>query len=754
MAENNPAVDFSNALAAIAKAGADMKSLNREFAETTGFAKDLSGILGQIAKTSNDLPRGVKTTKDIMSAMLKDEKLFEKIQKKSFSMQHDELKKYWEKKISAIRKISGLGWNQIKQLKQYKYLQELMNTLDSKKTKELGSQFDELKNQSKSLDKQKEKIVDIKAAWEKVGDGIRHPTNAINGFVSILSKGLGKGISLLGGLTSAFGLLGVAVGGALLGGLMLVIAAFTQMWNFLDKKVLPATADFNRQIGNMGQSTAALKSEMTSAGVQFEMLGMSFEEGAANVRDFAEGMMLVGRSKKELHDVVQTGLKLTQVVGLSAEQSGKLALFWEKSEGSLNGLNDAMDQASVLAHKYQVPVNQIRRDLGDDIGLLARFGTKNRMVMLESAAKARTYGLSIKDISQNFGDQMDTFDKTSNVAAKLNAVFGTHINSYQLMLETNPVKRMEMLRKELVKQGKTWDNLNVYEQNVIASTTGMSKEQLALGLSSEKVRKELQKQTDQQAYVNKINKDWDSGLVNIKKTLLALQPKLDLILRSVSDFVSELFGFGKAGDVTTSTANKIGIALDDINQVIKDATKNINVYKDTWDSIFSPGDSAQADRMIELIQKKNKSAGDLLEIQKSIQDEDVRNIMSRRLSSYEGKSRLEIQNIMSKFGNTYSAKKMAALGAKGEERAKKEMGPGLRSGMRNDALITKTGQVIGFNPQDNIIATKSPLQRTAQGVTATAGKTSAQQQNIVIMPAPVYIDSAQVATILFKATRR
>lgn len=757
MAGNSANEDFGNALAAMAKAmakvGADMKSLNREFAETTGFAKDLAGLLGQIAKTSNDLPRGVKTTKDLMSAMLKDEKLFEKIQKQSFNMQQDELKKYWQKKIIAARKMSGLGWDQIKQTKQYKYLQSLMLTLEEKKSKQLEKQFSDLKDQAGTLDKQKDKILDIKGMWEKVGDGIRHPTNAINGFVSVLSKGLSKGINLLGGLTSAFGLLGAAIGGGLLGGLMLAIAAFTQMWNFLDKKVLPATAQFNKQIGNMGSSTANLKGEMVSAGVQFEMLGKSFEEGAADVRSFAEGMMLVGRSKKELHGIVQTGLKLTEVVGLSAEQSGKLALFWEKSEGSLDGLNKSMDEASKVAHKYQVPVNQIRRDLGDDLNLLARFGTRNRQVMLESAGRARTYGMSIKDINGSFGEQMDTFDKTSDIAAKLNSVFGTHINSYKLMLETDPVKRMEMLRKELLKQGKSWDKLNVFEQNVIASTLGVSKEQAALGLSSDSVRKKLQKQADEQARQNKINQDWDKGLGNVKQTLLALGPKLDMILRSTADFISELFGFGPAGKNVVSTADAVGRALDGINAGIQSATRNINVYKDTWDSIFQPIDSKRADQMIDLINKKNKTAEDLLELQKGVQNKDVQEIMMRRLQTYEGKSQLQAQNLISKYSNTFSQSKMEALTKKEEEKGQLSAGAGKFSSFKNDALITKTGQVIGFNPQDNILATKSPVKQTSQGAVAVAGKGSGGG-DITIMPAPIYLDGTKIAEAIFRATRR
>lgn len=608
-----------------------------------------------------------------------------------------------------------------------------------------------LKQQELLLKKQKSAITDIKAAWEKVGDAIKHPTKALVGVIAKMSEWASRGVKSLRELSQVASGIFLAGSGILIGGVLLALAAFTQMWMFLDKKVLPATAQFNKQIGNMGQSTANLKGEMVSAGVQFEMLGKSFEEGAANVRDFADGMMLVGRSKKELHGVVQTGLKLTQVAGLSAEQSGKMALFWEKSEGSLGGLNGAMDEASKVAHKYQVPVSQIRKDLGDDLNLLARFGTRNRQVMLESAGKARTYGLSLKEINNSFGEQMDSFDKTSDVAAKLNSVFGTHINSYQLMLETDPTKRMEMLRKELLKQGKSWDKLNVFEQNIIASTLGVSKEQAALALSSDDVRKKLQKQADAQARANKLNMDWDKGLGNVKQTLLALQPKLDLILRSVADFISQLFGFGPASKSVTSTANSVGNALDGITSAIQNATKEINIYKDTWDSIFSPEDSARADEMINLINKKGKSAEDLLKLQKGVQEKGVQDIMMRRLQSYEGKSQLEAKNTISKFGDTYSKEKVDSM----ENTSIKKVQNRINIKRADDALITKTGEVIKFNPDDNILATKSPISRSAQGATAQAGKAAqSSEQTINIMPAPIYLDGTKIAEAIFRQTRR
>ena len=764
MAGNDKVVaDFTNVLNNLAVAISGLQKpvneFNREFEETSSVARDLATTLGRIVATSDDLPKGIKKSSDLMKAMLKDEKLFEKIKQKSFKLQTEELDQYWKKRLNLAKLASNLQMKEFKKTKDYKILLEQMGMLRDKERQRLEDQFQDLKNRGEVLKKEKEILVDLKGMWEKVGEGIRNPSKMIDGAIGKMSQGAGSLISSLMKLSGVAGGLFAVGAGLLVGGVMLAVAAFTQMFNFLDKKVMPATAAFNKQIGNMGQSTAALKQETMSMGVRFEMLGMSFGEGAQAARDFAGAMMLVGKSsKKEMQDTIMTGVKLTHMVGLSAEAAGKLALMFEKGEGSLHGVNDSMKQASQIAHDYQVPVNQIRRDMGDNIDLLARFGTKNRMVMLESAAQARTYGLSIKEVNAAFGKQLDTFEGTSNVAAKLNAVFGTHINSYKLMLETNPVKRMEMLRGELLKQGKTWDSLDTFEKNVITSTMGVSEQQAALALSSDDVRKKLQAQAAQQAKQNKVQQDWDKGLSNIKETLIAWEPLLDRLLRSVAQFISKLFGFGDAGDATAKTAAIVEQAIGDLTGGIDNATKNINVFKETWDSIFSPTSTANAEKAVKLL------SGDLnkitleqkRELGNILQDEEQRVIAKRKLVMYEGMTADQAERYLKAYeGFSASGADADALASGDLQRDKQRRrmtGVGFSA---KDALVTKRGEVINFHPDDNILATKSPVARSGAGATASAGKGSGgRSETIVIQPAPIYLDGKKIAEVLFRESRR
>lgn len=634
---------------------------------------------------------------------------------------------------SAAKDMVNLLGKMSKQFKGFKKLQGDMLKLRNLEEKQIKKIVDHLEGGVSKTKKLEKLTKDYKSAWDSVGSAMKKPTMFLDKFASSLSSMLGANTlkeafsPLITGAKALF-----SPGGLLVAGVLLAFAAFKQLWSFMNDKVLPASAEFVRTIGNMGKSTAQLKQQMIGTGVRFEMLGLSFKEGATLVRDLAANMMQVKFPKETL----ETGLKLSKVVGLNAEQSGKMMLFFQKTTGSLDGLNESMDKASGIANKYQVPLSQIRKDMADNLDIVARFGTRNRMVMLDASARARSYGLSIKEVNAAFGEQMDTFEGTSNVAAKLNAIFGTQINSYELMLETNPQKRMEMLRKELLKQGKSWEDLNVFEQNVITSNLKIDKTQAALFLSSDKARKKLEAQANQQAKLDKINRDWNKGLSQIQETLIPWVPLLDKLLRSIGRFISILItgedpykNFGKAAKSVTEGMNKFTNAIDNIDV---ESIKTIGNVLDT--ALVTP-----LKLIAEFAAKSGETLGKLFS--RSEFSHDLASVESLMQSMSKGGAlnKKSFENIKQQFPEVFESMAGKKLASK--------------YGV-DDALITKKGEVVKFNPQDNILATKAPISRTAGGASATAGRGSSTEERIVIMPAPIYLDSKVIAEQIFRVSRK
>jgi rRNA maturation endonuclease Nob1 len=231
------------------------------------------------------------------------------------------------------------------------------------------------------------------------------------------------------------------------------------------------------------------------------------------------------------------------------------------------------------ARAYGLPVNDVLRDMGDAPEILARFGVANRKEFAVSSAKARSYGLTIKEVNAAFGKQLDTFEGSSMAAAKLNAVFGTNINSLKLMMEHDPTKRMEMVRGSLLKQGKEWENLSVAERNVITQTLGVDEAQAQLVLSSDKARKSLEAQALKKRRAIKDDEKWNDGIRSIQKTLLNWGAHLDRIMRKVSDLVSRIFGFEDGSDVVQKFVDMTVSGLDKVSGAIDWADESVTSIK-------------------------------------------------------------------------------------------------------------------------------------------------------------------------------
>lgn len=566
-------LDAAKELANVVKAAiVSGQDLRRTLSESKRDLADLGKLFQEIVETSDDLPDSISSSSDLQKEMIKDAKLFNKVQERSINLLDKNLKEGWEKKVLKLQKSLKLEGEELKKSKEYKQAFEKHQELEQKSLTVLTNRFKILQKEANQRKLDALSLGNINDMVNDLGAKIRHPDLA---FTSILSKAgslpsrilessknskhLGETLKKLVAPAiekiAGFGRLLFSPTGLLIAGVALAAASattlyklFSNFWEFLDKKVMPAVADFNKQIGGTGKAVDNLRSMSVSAGVQFEMLGMSFQEGAAAVRDFVSGLQSTDAATRQNVDV---GKKLIAVYGMTGEEAGRLALQFQKQTGSLDGLTDMVMTATRESEKFGVPVNDVIRDLGKFPNILARFGTANRTEFAKASAKARSYGLDIGKINDAFGEQLDTFEGSSDAAAKLNSIFGTTINSYQLMMETDPTKRMEMLRKSLLSQGKEWKNLSKFEQNVITSTMGVDKETAQLILSSDKERKKLEATAKEREQQVKLNQKWDNSLGKVKRTLLNWEAVLGKVMRSITAFAGKvLFNIDVSKDMT------------------------------------------------------------------------------------------------------------------------------------------------------------------------------------------------------------
>src|SRR5690606_3486698 len=97
---------------------------------------------------------------------------------------------------------------------------------------------------------------------------------------------------------------------------------------------------------------------------------------------------------------------------------------------------------------------------------------------IQGAAFARKFTISMNQVKSSV-EGFDMFDNAAKTASKLNTAFGTMINSMDLMMEDEPIKRLEMIRQQFLAQGKTFDTLRPKQVRYLSETLKLSEDQVA-----------------------------------------------------------------------------------------------------------------------------------------------------------------------------------------------------------------------------------------------------------------------------------
>lgn len=343
---------------------------------------------------------------------------------------------------------------------------------------------------------------------------------------------------------------------------------FFQTWSYIDKKAIPTEAMLNKELGGTGTALGGIESQALRTGDRFWEMGLSFEQGTKAVGDIASGLQTVNISNKSLESV----LKLSEYVGVGAKEASALANQFIHAEGSLNNFNSAMKDAVRSANEFQVPVQGLRKEFSENIDLMARFGTENYHAFNTSIAKAHQYGLTMKEVDGAFGKSLDTFKGTSDAAAKLNTVFGSSINSLEVLQEQDPTKRMLMISKALANAGVTnFGKLNRAQQNVITENLHINESQASLLLSGEKGRKMFEAQAKAEGKAAKSSQDWDKALGRLRNTLLNKEAEFSKLFRAISEGFAKFLGLDNAREGAEKGARLF-------KDILANITDNVNHF--------------------------------------------------------------------------------------------------------------------------------------------------------------------------------
>ena len=285
-----------------------------------------------------------------------------------------------------------------------------------------------------------------------------------------MEKGL-KGI--VGGL--------VTMNSSILGmGFDFLVSSIKRVYE-LQERWTKAIGGFNMKIGG---TTAGL-GKMTKAAVQLsgQLRGLTDGDISEAIDGFAEFNDALGSTTDKAVEFAKTSLELSRGFNLGWSGAGKLTKVMSSMDDGVDDVNSTMKSLVAASNAAGVSTNMVAKDVTEAGSYMTRFGKTNQKTFVEGAAYARKYGMSISDVQKSVED-FDMFDQAAKTASKLNTSFGTMINSMDLMLEDDPAKRFEMIRKAMIDQGLTYDKLSPKQVRLFAMTTHMSEENAAAALKA------------------------------------------------------------------------------------------------------------------------------------------------------------------------------------------------------------------------------------------------------------------------------
>ena len=280
-------------------------------------------------------------------------------------------------------------------------------------------------------------------------------------------------------------------------------------------------------------------------------LGFGLEDVTTMMGDFQEQMQYTG---KIAPDTALGLVRLGITAGMSAQQVGELARSITVMGGGAEDVTRFIHQLDVAAKHAGVTSASMTKQLqGAGKALFELTSPKLRTQLQETMRYLSKMGTGLDKI-KGFVDLTDTFDKTAESMAKLNTVFGTHINALQLFAEQDPARRFEMLRKQLELQGVSLDMMR-QEKKFIADTLALDQETANALMNAASSGMDMAKWSEQQKKLDEERAQWagvyEKNVRLAKNALIAMEQVAGRIGEGLSKMLDPFFkGFKFAAGIS------------------------------------------------------------------------------------------------------------------------------------------------------------------------------------------------------------
>lgn len=472
--------------------------------------------------------------------------------------------------LTAGKKLSRQMMKHFKSIKKARQ-EELVSLSDQiEKTEKLKERTGFLTSvEEDNLKLMKEKIKVVKKDLTLTERAIEHQENLRSGFERL-------NISTAA-LTVSYGLLSEAVD--------IVSAAFRTLTSLYDNW-FRLQQTWQSSMAGLQMNTGLTADQMDYARTIIE----SFRNEMGRMTSEVDGIAVTSEQFGQLANAVRDlsilnedtfrGLvTLQRGFGLAADQAN--VVFRAVTTGAIDAQAE-MDRfgADMLTFADQIgaPAGVIMRDYAQAASNVAEFGRRGEDTFRRAAMMANRFGFETQKIFEMV-KKFDTFSAAADNVNTLNAMFGTTLSSYEMMITQDPTERLEMVREAIMNTGRAWDDMNRFQRMQIADTLGVDVEQAARMFRDNMSFEDLDRQRAEAAEEQRRQ----------ERLQLSNQEMMNNLLRRTDEFIDSI------GRTWQEIKNIFSEALGPIFQVIRDITGEVSADIRDWADYLANSAEGQAE---------------------------------------------------------------------------------------------------------------------------------------------------------------
>jgi len=313
----------------------------------------------------------------------------------------------------------------------------------------------------------------IKESVGKMSDGFTRGFGIM--FKRGLSQGKGFMGAFSGGMKAGFGQVSKALGPLLANPIGLAVAAIALIAGaglLAFYKVSKAAKDFRKETGLLNSQTGELESNLAKVTSATAGMGGSIEQASSAASTFSNQMKGTSQASEA---VLTSMVAMENSFGVSADAQAKVNEQFQLMSGASAETAQNMIQTTIAAAEAAgVAPAKVMQDIAENAEAGMMFFQGSTKALAKAAIEARKMGTSIGETTKVAEGLLD-FESSITKELELGAMLGTRVNfnkARALAFEGDMIGMQQAVNKEVGKLGDI-NKMNMYQKKALTEATGM-----------------------------------------------------------------------------------------------------------------------------------------------------------------------------------------------------------------------------------------------------------------------------------------